>query len=385
MSADRGVDAIRGMARGYLMTAILRTALELHVFDALADGPVAAVRVAATTESDPRAMRVMLDALTAVGLVRRDGDQYLPSPTARRVLVRGSSEYVGETLQALTTETLWDAMKNLPLAVRSGGAVTTDADTPDHPYWTDLATGLADDSDRQAARLADLLHPWVSARRSLDILDLACGNGLFAYTLAASHPQARVWSADWPSVLLVARRHAERLGVVDRTQFIGGDMFEIDLGGPFDLVLVSHVLHHFPVDRCVALLRRIRAAVRPPSHVVINDYVCEAASPELDPVPYLFSVLMLGWTHGGEAHSLETFRGMLADAGFGAPSVHRISGVSSRVLVAQPELPARECPDMSSVYTVDHHQASGSDGSRIAVPAAPGTSAALAARLLSGR
>ena len=64
--------------------------------------------------------------------------------------------------------------------------------------------------------MAETLRPWASPQERLDVLDLACGHGMYGFTLAQQHPQARVWSVDNPRVLEIAQKHAARMGVADR-------------------------------------------------------------------------------------------------------------------------------------------------------------------------
>jgi C-methyltransferase len=135
-------------------------------------------------------------------------------------------------------------------------------------------------------------------------------------------------------VLPVARAQAERLGVLDRAEFVAGDMFDATLGGPYDLAVLSQVLHHFSAAKGGQLLERVASCLRPDGRVVVHDFVAGVAPPAAEPAPHLFSVLLTAWTREGEAHTLAAFREMLAAAGFAEPSVHHLPGLPTRALVA---------------------------------------------------
>jgi ubiquinone/menaquinone biosynthesis C-methylase UbiE len=147
---------------------------------------------------------------------------------------------------------------------------------------------------------------------------------------------ARVWSLDWPNVLPIAERHAKRLGVRDRVELLAGDMFTAPLGGPYDLVMITNVLHHFSEERATKLLRRAAEVLRPDGRLALVGFTVGDESPAIDPLPYLFSILMLVWTSQGEVHSEAAYNRMLADSGFGRPLVHKIADLPLRVLIAQP-------------------------------------------------
>ncbi|MDX6644806.1 MAG: hypothetical protein QOK40_533, partial [Miltoncostaeaceae bacterium] len=142
--------------------------------------------------------------------------------------------------------------------------------------------------------------------------------------------------ADWPNVLELTRRNVERMGLAERATDRPGDIFEADLGGPYDLVVASHIFHHFSEERCLELLRRLHDALRPGGRLAINDFMA-AGPPAEQPFPFLFSVMMLTWTREGEAYPLATYRRLVREAGFGRVEAHPGIGMPSTVLVADRE------------------------------------------------
>jgi C-methyltransferase len=292
--------------------------------------------VASSAGADERGTRILLDALTALGLLEGGGDGYRLSPLSATFLVSSGPTYLGALTRIFAADHLWERFRGLSGAVRQGGAVTDDhAETPMHPWWEEFAASIGGMAGGAAPALAAAVAPWAAGRDPLDVLDVACGNGMYGYTVALQQPQARVWSLDWPNVLTTTRGMAERLGVADRVEYIGGDMFEVPLGGPYDLVVMSHVLHHFDEDRCLTLLRRAAEVMRPGGRIAIQDFVPTGADPARDVAANLFSVIMLVWTRQGEAHTLARLERMLAAAGFGPPELHPVPEMPTEVLVAE--------------------------------------------------
>jgi C-methyltransferase len=323
------------MAQAVRRAGVLCAALDLAVFDGMADGPVESHELARQLHVHPRGMLVLLRALAAIGLLHTDGARYRLVPGVDRVLVSSSPDFFGETLRLAVSRYEWDALGRLSEAVRRGGTVLDEnAETPEYPFWEDLARTPTPHTPLVADLLADVLAPWVAGRPRLEVLDVACGHGLYGFTVARRHPQARVRSVDWANVLRVAREHAGRLGVLDRVELTAGDMFDTPLGGPYDLTLVTNVLHHFSAERVTVMLRRLADVTRPDGRIGIVAITADARDPASDPVPHLFSALMLAWTHEGESHSLDRYRELLAATGFGEPTVHGLQGVPLRLLVA---------------------------------------------------
>lgn len=322
------------MMQAYKKTSLLRAGVELGVFDALADGPATAEALGRRLSAHPRGVRILLEALAAIRLVESAGDAFRLAPVAADHLVSSRPDHLGGMVRVMASDEEWDALRDLGAAVRAGGTVLdVHAETPEYAYWENFAAYATKVARPTAEVAAEVLAPWAKEIGDLSILDVACGHGVYGYTLAEHHPQARVTSLDWPNVLTVAEGHAERMGVRDRVSLRPGDMFTTPLGGPYDLVLLTNVTHHFSEDKVRELVTRLGAAVRPGGKLVIVGFTTGAEPPAEDPAPYLFSVLMLVWTHEGESHSVAAYDRVLAAAGFGPATVHP-TDLPFRILVA---------------------------------------------------
>lgn len=311
------------LMQAYKKTSLLKTGIQTGVFDLLANGTSGAGEIAGKLGADPRGMRILLNALTAIGLLESGPDGYLLAPAAAEFLVSSRPGYLGGMVHVMASDWEWDALRDLTGAVRHGGTVQeVHAETPGYAYWEDFASFATAVAEPTARLTAKVLAPWMAGRGAVDVLDVACGHGLYGYEIAAANPRARIWSLDWPNVLDVTRRHAQRLGVADRAGFIEGDMFTAPLGGPYDLVLLTNVTHHFSERRVAGLLARLRTALKPDGRLVIVGFTVGDENPAVDPAPHLFSVLMLVWTAEGESHSVAAYDRALDAAGFSPATVY---------------------------------------------------------------
>ncbi|MEV4895590.1 class I SAM-dependent methyltransferase [Nonomuraea sp. NPDC055795] len=327
-------ESLLGMMQAYKTTSLLRTGVSMGVFDCLEEGPADAETVAGRLGSDVRGMRILLNALAAVGLAEENDGRFALPAGAEQFLVSKSPAYFGDMVRVMASDWEWDALKRLDQAVRHGGTVMeVHAETPGYAYWEDFASYAVAVARPTAQVVADALEPWAAGRDGLDVLDVACGHGMYGLTLAQRNPQARMWALDWPNVLPLTEQNAERMGVHDRVHRLPGDMFEVPLGGPYDVVLVTNVLHHFSEERAGELLRRLAPAVKPDGKIVLVGFTLDAPPAE-DPAPHLFSILMLTWTFEGEVHTVRSYTRMLAAAGFTNGHRHEVPGLAFRVLVA---------------------------------------------------
>src|SRR6185312_11424092 len=138
------------------------------------------------------------------------------------------------------------------------------------------------------------------------VLDIAAGHGLFGIEVAKQNPQARIIALDWAAVLEVAKANAQRAGVVDRYETLPGSAFDVDFGGPYDIVLLTNFLHHFDPATCVGLLKKVHAALE----FVPNE---DRVSP---PMQAAFSLIMLATTPSGDAYTFPELEAMYRKAGF---------------------------------------------------------------------
>jgi SAM-dependent methyltransferase len=321
------------MMTAFKQTYLLRAAVELRIFDALADGPADPDTVAALRGTRPRPTRVLLRALAAARLVEVEGEEFRLPEGAAELLVSTAPGYVGGIARVASSDAEWDAMRDLAARVR-GGARIVDGEDPDFPYWVDFAANQTFATRPGAQFLAELLGPWPADRSGPDVLDVGSGPGTFGFVLAAEHPGAQVWPVDRPAVLAVSDKHAARLGVADRVHPIGGDAFTADLGGPYDIAVLANVLLQYPPERATELLRRVHAVLRPGGRVAVLGFTTDDGAPADNYHAHLLEVLMLAWTEGGELHSTQAYRNMLRAAGFRDPQAHHRPGLPLRAVLA---------------------------------------------------
>jgi ubiquinone/menaquinone biosynthesis C-methylase UbiE len=148
------------------------------------------------------------------------------------------------------------------------------------------------------------------------VLDIAAGHGLFGIGVATQNPDAQIVAVDWAPVLEVASANARKAGVANRYETLAGSAFDVDYGGPYDVVLLTNFLHHFDPPTCVALLTKVRRALTPRGRAAALEFVPndDRVSP---PMVAAFAMTMLGTTASGDAYTFREYEGMYREAGFG--------------------------------------------------------------------
>ncbi len=312
-------------------TSALRAGIELKLFTAIAGGAHTAEALAQICGAAPKGIRVLCDYLTIVGFLTKDESGYSLTPDSQFFLVEGSPAYMGGMTSFLFHPFMSEGMTRVADAVRKGGTVlpAEGSVSDDNPIWVDFAKGMVP----LAMPSAMLIGQLAATTEPIKVLDIAAGHGMFGIMVAKSSPAAEIHALDWANVLGVAKTNAEHLGVADRWHAINGSAFTMDYGTGYDVVLVTNFIHHFDFATNVALLQRVRAALKPGGKVVIVEMAVndDRITP---PLAAMFAMTMLTTTPSGDAFSKRELEAMCTDAGFTMVEHHDVPPSPSTVTLA---------------------------------------------------
>jgi precorrin-6B methylase 2 len=318
----------------YQQTAVLRAAIDLDVFSAIARGAATADEIGGAIEASSRGTRMLCDYLAMLGFLVKADDRYSLTSDSAMFLVRQSPAYLGGTLEFLMSDEILRNQERLADAVRRGGVATDEGNTvsEENPVWETFARAMVPMMAPAGQAIAEVLG--VADAGPQRVLDIAAGHGMFGIAVARRNPAAEVVAVDWPRVVSVAAENAAALGVGARHRTVAGDAFTADWGRGFDLALVTNFLHHFDIPTCTDLLRKIRESLNDGGRVAVLEFV-----PNEDrlgpPIPAGFAITMLAGTPGGDAYTFSELSGMLRDAGFGDLVRYDLEGPQTLVVATR--------------------------------------------------
>nr|AHE14550.1 putative O-methyltransferase [uncultured bacterium] len=318
---------MRRLLLGRLVSSALSVAAQLRVADLLADGPRTAEELAVTTGTQAPALCRVLRTLAAFDVLAED-------PDGRFALTP-----LGETLRSDVPGTAW------PTALLAAGeigqawdglldTVRTGKPAFDRMFGTDVftyfgaqpelrATFYASQAADLEVTLTELDAIDVTAHRT--VVDVGGGDGALLAHLLAAAPQARGVLLDSPAVVAEAQARMAAAGLSDRCEVVAGDFFTA-IPGDGDLYLMRDVLHDWPDERCVQLLRTCHRAMPDTATLAVIERV---ADPDLSAgadaqLTALMDLYMLAVLDGRE-RSREELERLLTGAGFAVGSWHRLS------------------------------------------------------------
>lgn len=297
----------------YELTEAMKTAVELEIFTAISEGNTTAAAIAKRCKTAERGARVLCDFLTIHGFLTKDGMQYGLAPDSSLFLNRHSPAYIGDAIEFLLTPRLREGHARLTEAVRRGSTALGEGTLArENPDWVKFARTMMPLMHYPAEIMAAELRKGGEAHK---VLDIAAGHGIFGISVAKQNPAAHVYAADWKNVLEVASQNAQAMGVADRHHLLPGSAFETDLGGGYDLALITNFLHHFDPPTCTTFMRKVHAALKPGGRAAIAELVPNADR-VTPPTAAAFSMMMLATTPTGDAYTFAELESISRDAGF---------------------------------------------------------------------
>jgi len=300
-------DRLDQMIRGYMPSRCILTALELDIFTAVGDG-ANAEQIGARIHANARAVAMLLDALVALGLLSKSGDDYKNTVESARFLVQGSKDNHRNGL--LHTANIWHRWSTLTDAVRTGTRIPVDYD--DTPEWTrNFIAGM----QRNAKARAPLVVKALGTAGVRRILDLGGGSGAYSIAFAKACPYVQCEILDIPEVVPLTSEYVSQAGVSAQVSLRAGDMLQDDFSSGYDLIMLNAICHMFSEEQNQDIFRRAHQALARNGRLVVQDFILnpDKTGPQH---AALFSLNMLVATEAGASYSELEYTNWMNAAGF---------------------------------------------------------------------
>lgn len=300
------------LSGSYWATCALHAAIKLDLFTPLQKGPLAAEDLAAKLSLEPRALGMLLDAMSALGLLDKKGERYEPSEFSTLYLASDSEKYLGHII--LHHHHLVKGWSELASSVQSGQPYRSPVSHGDDPVEREsFLMGMFNLAMLTAPKVVSQVD--LQGRRSL--LDLGGGPGTYAIHFCQHNPELTATIFDLPTSRPFAEKTIRQFSMQDRIRFVSGDFNQQEIPRDFDVAWLSHVLHGEGEDDCRKMLKKTVDAMEPGGLLLIQEFVLNDAK-DGPPFPALFSLNMLLNTTEGRAYSEVEISEMMSASGLKA-------------------------------------------------------------------
>jgi precorrin-6B methylase 2 len=294
----------------YWKTCTLHTGVRLDVFTLIGKHPKNADAICRDLNGDLRAVSTLLNALSAMGLLSKDGNSYANTEESLRYLSKSSSFYIGYII--LHHQQLVDSWNRMGDAVLTGKPTRQRVSHAGEAERENFLMGMFNLAMGMAPALAETLDLSGCSR----LLDFGGGPGTFAIHFCLANPKLRATVFDLPTTRHFAEKTIARFGLSDRIDFREGSFLDENAVtvGTYDAAWLSHVLHGEGPEQAEAVVAHAAAALKPGGRLFIHEFILDdtLASPLQ---PSLFSLNMLVGTEDGRSYSDGQIREMMTRQG----------------------------------------------------------------------
>ncbi|WP_051871648.1 methyltransferase [Streptomyces sclerotialus] len=324
-------DDLMEMVVGGCTAQAIYTAAKLGIADVLAEGPRTAEEIAAKVEADPDGVYRLLRALTTRAIFAEEpGKRFTLTPMADALRSDAPN-----SVRALVL------MAGHPITWETWGRLTHSVVTGEPAFWKLRGMRVFEYLARDE-EYADLFNQAMTFSSSIEIptileaydfsrfrtiVDVGGGQGRLLAAILQATPDANGVLLDIESVTASAPPVLAEAGVADRCTIHSGSFFDaVPTGG--DAYILKHVLHDWPEDKAVDILRSVRASIGENGELLLVALVLpDDNSPHLGKVVDLDLLLEFGGRH----RTAEEYRRLLATAGFALRRVVPTAGAASVV------------------------------------------------------
>jgi SAM-dependent methyltransferase len=247
---------------------LIMVGTKLGVFDALADGPLAAAEVAERCGTSEIGTEKLLFALTGAEYLQAENGGYALAPVARKWLLRDSPNSLVDKMLFQFYE--WDYMELSEEYVRTGEPFELHS-TIDDDQWDLYQRGMRALANAGAP---ELVRRMPMPKGATEMLDIGGSHGFYSVALSRKHDGLRSTILDLPQAIEHAAPLLAAEGMGDRVVHRAGDALADDLGSDaYDLVLIAQLVHHFSEEQNRELAARVARALRPGGiYAVVDEF-----------------------------------------------------------------------------------------------------------------
>ncbi|CAN5867075.1 class I SAM-dependent methyltransferase [soil metagenome] len=255
------LERFTGFASGFTTIGLLALADRTGLLAVMAGGaPMPAAEAAERSGVDRRYAEEILSGLAAAEVVDYDPGTgaFRLQPEHAAVIADDASPYsMGGWLDLLPA--LVERLPDLVSVAETGDGVA-------HSAYDDRVVAGIDRANSPGIRIL-LTRRWLPTmpdvvdrlERGGRVVDIGCGSGTAAVTMATAYPDTEVLGVDIDELSI--ERARSRSSDVPNITFVTGDASELPADPPFDLVTAFDVVHDLPQPR--ATLLAVRGALAP--------------------------------------------------------------------------------------------------------------------------
>lgn len=324
------VGVMQLLSASYIAGAISCLA-QMGIPDLVEAGPKSAKELASQIGADPEALHRLMRATASVGVLSEGPDGKF-SETPMSAVLRSNGK---PSLRALAMmggrEWHGRGWSRLEYCVRTGKqALEQIYGTPIFEYFKQHPDEAQIFNDAMTS-ISTGDSPAVADAYSFEgihsIVDVGGGHGFLLATILERNPQMKGTLYDEPHVTEGAKNGPLK-SVMERCTLTSGDMFSsVPVGA--DAYIMKHIIHDWPDELCIKILRACRKGVKPGGKLLVVDDVIQ---PGNDFYAGKFLDLQMLIFPGGKERTEKQFRELFAAGGW---KLNRVAPTATPICIVE--------------------------------------------------
>lgn len=297
---------IRELAAQFQTSRIILTAVELNIFSLLDKRLLASSEVASMINANSRATDRLMNALVALGFLKKTRSKFYNSDAASQYLVKGKPEFMGGLFH---TNELWKTWSTLTKAVRAGTTVYNDDEYENN--WTESFIAAM---HYRGVKEAKIISMMIESNNPQMMLDVGGGSGAFSMAFIERFAGMKATVFDLPDIIPLTKKYVETYQYKNNFEYITGDYLEDDFGTGYDLILLSAIVHINSFEQNEKLIQKCYHSLNSKGQIIIKDWVMsEERTAPLGGA--IFALNMLVGTECGDTYTESEIKSWLLNAG----------------------------------------------------------------------
>jgi len=296
MKEIKSSEELRELANAFRESRVLLSAVELKIFTLLDKHMMTSQELAQKIEADSRATDRLMNALCAMGILKKVHEKFYNTDLSSKYLVEGKPDFMGNLYH---TNNLWYTWSYLTESILKGTSFKGDQNKKDKDDWV---AAFIEAMHYRGVHQGKILSMMIDLTNVNTMLDVGGGSAAFSIEIVKKNSSVKATVLDLPHVIPLTKKYVEEAHLSANFYFIEGDYLTKDFSGPYDLILLSAIVHINSFEQNKMLIQKCADALNKNGMIIINDFVMneDRTQPSYGA---LFSLNMLVGTANGDTYT----------------------------------------------------------------------------------
>jgi len=301
-------EEIRSLVNSFQQSRILLTAVELDLFTVLDKRILSSKEVASKINADERAVDRLMNALVALGFLRKVHGKFYNCEIASQYLVKEKPDFMGGLYHSLG---LWNSWSNLTESVKAGTSISGKKKSSAGIDWSEAFIAAMHYRGVKEAKIISIMLELANVKKMLDV---GGGSAAFSMEFIKQNPKMTAVVFDLPHIIPITKKYIDAENMKDMIELLEGNYNSDSFGNNYDLILLSAIVHINSFDENKLLIKKCYDALKINGQIIIRDWIMNEERTEPAGGTF-FALNMLVGTERGDTYTEAEMKDWFTSAG----------------------------------------------------------------------